>query len=104
VAALERDLVFVAHEHGGPAGYVALLESEGGVITIEQLFVAPGHERRGIGRRLLAYAEGYAIARRAPALRIVVEERNPAARAFYRRAGFVPVEAELLERILPRLN
>ena len=41
--------------------------------VIEQLFVLPGHERRGVGHRLLDYAEGYAIAERAPALRIVVE-------------------------------
>jgi hypothetical protein len=33
--------------------------------VVEQLFVAPGHELRGIGDRLLAYAEGYAIAERA---------------------------------------
>jgi len=32
--------------------------------VVEQLFVASGHERRGIGHRLLAYAEGYAIAER----------------------------------------
>ena len=49
----------------------------------------------------LDYAEGYAIAERAPALRIVVERDNTPARAFYRRAGFVPVEGELFERSLP---
>ncbi len=71
---LSGDLVFVAREQGHPAGYVALRREEGGAIVIEQLFVAPGHERRGIGHRLLAYAEGYAIAERARVLRIVVEQ------------------------------
>jgi len=68
---------------------------------VEQLFVAPGHERRGIGHRLLAFAEGYAIAERARSLQIVVEEGNEQARSFYRRSGFVSVEPELFELILP---
>jgi len=45
---LRRDVVFVAHEHGLPAGYVTLRREEDGPIVAEQLFVAPGHERRGI--------------------------------------------------------
>ena len=101
---LRRDLVFVAREQGQPAGYVALAREEDGAIVIEQLFVAPGHERRGIGHRLLAYAEGYAIAERARVLRIVVEETNEQARSFYRRSGFVPVARELFERLLPNAD
>jgi ribosomal protein S18 acetylase RimI-like enzyme len=99
--ALSRDLLFLARDEGEPAGYVALRHEPDGSFVIEQLFVLPGHERRGVGRRLLDYAEGYAIAERAPALRIVVERDNTPARAFYRRAGFVPVEGELFERSLP---
>jgi len=34
-------------------------------------------------------------------LQIVVEEENAQARSFYRRSGFVPVERELFERVLP---
>jgi ribosomal protein S18 acetylase RimI-like enzyme len=98
---LRLDLIFVAREQGQPAGYIALRREEGGAIVVEQLFVAPGHERRGIGHQLLAYAEGYAIAERARSLQIVVEESNQQARSFYRRSGFVPVEAELFELILP---
>jgi ribosomal protein S18 acetylase RimI-like enzyme len=95
------DLVFVARESGSPAGYVALHGEPEAVMCIDQLFVAPGHEQRGVGRRLLAYAEGYAIAQRARTLRIVVEEENSPARGFYRRSGFVPVEPELFELVLP---
>jgi ribosomal protein S18 acetylase RimI-like enzyme len=102
---LTRDLVFVARERAQPAGYVALRrDAETGTIVVDQLFVAPGHEQRGIGRRLLAYAEGYAIAERVQTLQIVVEESNWRARSFYRRSGFVPIEAELLELVLPRLG
>ena len=70
---LRGDMVFVARERGHLAGSVALTREESDAIVIEQLFVAPGHEGRGIGHSLLAYAEGYAIAARAHSLRIVVE-------------------------------
>jgi ribosomal protein S18 acetylase RimI-like enzyme len=99
--ALAHDLLFLAEEDGEPAGYVALRREPDGAIVVEQLFVVPGHERRGVGHRLLEYVEGYAIAERAPALRIVVEQDNVRARDFYQRAGFVPVDAELVERSIP---
>ena len=43
-------------------------------------------------------------AERAHSLQIVVEESNRQARSFYRRSGFVPVEPELLELVLPRVD
>jgi len=100
--ALERDVVFVAHEQDEVAGYVALFVPDREHMIAEQVFVAPGHERRGIGRGLLAYAEGYAIAEHARVLDIVVERDNWRARAFYGRLGLVPVQAELVELVLPR--
>jgi ribosomal protein S18 acetylase RimI-like enzyme len=102
VDVLQRDAVFVAHELERPAGYIALRrEPASATVVIEHVFVAPGHEGRGIGRLLLAYAEGYAIAQRAAALRVVAEQCNMRARSLYRRLGFVPVGAELLELALP---
>jgi ribosomal protein S18 acetylase RimI-like enzyme len=103
VEALAEDVVFVAREAGVQAGYVALRPNANEGMVIEQLLVAPGHERRGVGRRLLAYAEGYAIAQRAPCLLVVVEPDNRAARSLYLRSGFVPIGDELLELVLPRL-
>jgi ribosomal protein S18 acetylase RimI-like enzyme len=99
---LKRDVIFVAREDDQPAGYVALHRDEGEVMVVDQLFVAPGHERRGIGHRLLAYAEGYAIAERARSLHVVVEKSNQPARSFYTRSGFVPVEQELFALTLPQ--
>jgi ribosomal protein S18 acetylase RimI-like enzyme len=102
LAALANDVVFVAREQGVQAGYVALAPNAGEGLVIEQLLVAPGHEHRGVGRRLLAHAEGYAIAQGAPSLLIVAEPDNHAARGFYMRSGFVPVAGELFELVLPR--
>jgi ribosomal protein S18 acetylase RimI-like enzyme len=70
-------------------------------MVAEQVFVAPAHEHRGIGHRLLAHAEGYAIAEHARVLSIVVERDNWRARAFYGRLGYVPVQPELVELVLP---
>jgi ribosomal protein S18 acetylase RimI-like enzyme len=99
--ALERDIVFVAHERDEVAGYVALFVPDRKHMIAEQVFVAPGHEHRGIGHRLVAHAEGYAIAEHAHVLSIVVERDNWRARAFYGRLGYVPVQAELVELVLP---
>jgi ribosomal protein S18 acetylase RimI-like enzyme len=98
---LARDVVFVAHEEGEVAGHVALFAPTQENVVAEQIFVAPGHERRGIGHRLVAHAEGYAIAEHARTLSIVVEPDNWRARAFYGRLGFVPVQSDLVERLLP---
>ena len=102
---LSHDLVFVAREEEQPAGYVALHHDPGSTaIVVDQLFVAPGHEHRGVGHRLLAYAEGYAISEGMAALRIVAERSNWRARSFYHRSGFVAVEPELLELVLPHAD
>ena len=103
LAVLRGDEVFVARERGQLAGFVSLTRAEDDAIVIEQLFVAPGHERRGVGHSLLAYAEGFAISERVRSLQIVVEQDNAPARGFYRRSGFVPVESEpeLFELVLP---
>ena len=98
---LERETVFVAEVGGTAAGYVAL-EQEERCVRVDQLFVSPEHEAEGIGRQLLEFAEGYAIWRGAESLRVVVEEGDRRALAFYRGRGFVPVEENLLELVLPR--
>ena len=98
---LERETVFVAEVGGTAAGYVAL-EQEESSVRVDQLFVSPEHEGEGIGRQLLEFAEGYAIWRRAESLRVVVAEGDRRALAFYRGRGFVPVEENLLELVLPR--
>jgi len=101
LTALESDTVFVAELDGEPAGYVAL-EREGDAVRIEQLLVSPRHEGEGVGRQLVDYAEGYAIAAGAARLQVVVEEDNVRARDFYRRRGFAAAGGTLLELTLPR--
>jgi GNAT superfamily N-acetyltransferase len=98
---LQRETVFVAEVEGTPAGYVALEQREAAV-RVDQLFVSPEHEAEGVGRRLLEYAEGYAIWQGARTLQVVVERDNPRAEGFYRGRGFVPAGDDLFELVLPQ--
>jgi GNAT superfamily N-acetyltransferase len=101
LAVLEQETVFVADLEGTPAGYVALVR-EGEAIRVDQLFVSPEHEAEGVGRQLLEFAEGYAIAERALTLQVVVAGGDRRAVAFYRGRGFVPAGEDLLELVLPQ--
>lgn len=102
LSVLTSAVVFVAREGRQPVGYIALRRDAANRLMVEQVLVAPCHERRGIGRELLSYAEGFAISEGAPTLRLIVEESNVAARSFYRRRGFVPVGREEFELVLPQ--
>jgi ribosomal protein S18 acetylase RimI-like enzyme len=101
IAVLRSATVFVARDDRRPVGYVALRRLGDDAVVVEQLLVAPGREHRGVGRALLGYAEGYAIAEGAAALRLVVEETNLVARNFYSRRRFVAVGREEFELSLP---
>jgi GNAT superfamily N-acetyltransferase len=100
LAVLETETVFVAEVEGSVAGYVALV-GEGDAVRVDQLFVSPEHEGEGVGRQLLAYAEGYAISVGARTLRAVAPEDDRAAVDFYRARGFVAAGPDLLELVLP---
>ena len=100
---LEGETVFVAEDAGVPAGYDAL-DKQDEAVRVDQLFVSPEHEAQGVGRRLLEFAEGYAISIEASVLQIVVRDDDSRAVEFYRGRGFVPVGEELLELVLPQTS
>ena len=68
-------MFFVAHDRRRTTGYVALHPEAGAAILVDHVLVAPGHEGRGIGHRLVSYAEGYAISERATRLLMLVLPR-----------------------------
>ena len=67
---------------GAVVGFCALGEG-----WIEHLFVAPSHQGRGVGGRLLRHAMA-----RQPAFRLWTFQRNARARRFYERHGFIAVQ------------
>ena len=58
-----------------------------GVVYLEGVHVAPEERGRGRGLRCLSQLAGELL-RRAASVCLLVNERNEAAHAFYRRAGF----------------
>lgn len=71
---------------GGMAFAAATADAK--VIMLNQLYVHPDCQRRGIGQALLEEIE--ASFPEARTLRVEVEEANGGAIAFYRSAGFLP--------------
>lgn len=59
----------------------------GAVLSLQDLYVAPGARRLGAGRALVAHVAAAAVGRGLPLLQLNVMAENPA-RKFYRRLGF----------------
>ncbi|MCF6127383.1 N-acetyltransferase [Mesorhizobium sp. M7A.F.Ca.CA.001.07.2.1] len=74
---------------GGMAFAAATADAK--IILLNQLYVHPDCQRRGIGQALLDEVE--ASFPEARTLRVEVEEANGGAIAFYRSKGFLPVSA-----------
>jgi putative acetyltransferase len=79
VVQVKSDL-WVAEIDGRPAAFMAIAGD-----FIDQLFVAPEHQRRGLGGALLAHARGLSPT----GLRLYTFQFNGNARAFYEKRGFV---------------
>jgi GNAT superfamily N-acetyltransferase len=84
---LPQKEVWIAELDGVVAGFTAL-GPRGGVEFMEHLYVAPEHQRRGIGSELLQRAKE----RRPQGFRLWVFQRNEGARRFYEHHGLQLVE------------
>ena len=71
----------------------------GVLLCVDQLVVAITDQGRGVGNRLLDWAEGYAVSRGKHAVSVRVEPDNRRAREFYARRGYGH-DGALLERPL----
>lgn len=80
---LPNQVVWVAESEGEVIGVAALDGS-----MLEQLYVRPGHQGRGVGGALLAKAMELSPG----PLSLWTFQRNSAARAFYEHRGFAAVE------------
>ncbi len=86
-------LVAVADDDDdGPVGFAHAVVT-GGEATILRLYVHPEARREGIGRELLGRTIREASDRAADRIRAMVLAENDLGNAFYRTAGFEPVEA-----------
>ena len=89
-AGVRRGLLLVADE-AGPAGFIIAAPAYG-TLFIQELSVATPHQRRGLGRALLAALEARAHTLGMAALTLTTDRTLPWNRPFYARAGFVEVD------------
>ena len=80
--------VWVAEEADGVVTVFMTLGTRDGVDFMEHLYVAPAHQRRGIGTAL----KERATERRPAGFRLWMFQRNSGARDFYEHHGFRLVE------------
>jgi ribosomal protein S18 acetylase RimI-like enzyme len=95
--ALPESSFLVAENQGAIVGHVFANGQRPPVLTISRLYIAPGRQRQGIGKRLLDAA----IARHpnCDTIRLVVEAENAKGIAFYEREGFSTVGETVVEGI-----
>jgi len=75
-------------EEGGRLVALLVLEEEPGVLLLDNVAVDPAQQKRGLGRRLLAYAEAEARRRGFPAIRLYTSEMMVENIAIYRKLGW----------------
>lgn len=92
LAAVNDGGLWVLEEDGRVVGYERL-SIRGDVGYIGAIYVLPGSQRQGHGRRLIDTARPWFAARGVNEIRLTVAERNVAARGFYRHLGFEEREA-----------
>ena len=63
-------------------------------VTVWSVAVAPAHQQRGIGRRLMAFAEARTRELRRPELRLFTNARMEENIALYRRLGYAETRRE----------
>jgi GNAT superfamily N-acetyltransferase len=90
-------------EDNQPAGFLWMTfgDSPHGLViaTLHDLVVAPGHQRRGIGKMMLQSATALAKEHAAGILRVETSVENPASQAIYTHEGFT-VARLLYEKVL----
>jgi GNAT superfamily N-acetyltransferase len=85
-ARVERGEAYVLD--GGEVDGVLVLERRKGWLLVDNVAVRPGLQRRGLGRRLLAFAERRALAEGLVELRLYTNERMWENRRLYARLGW----------------
>ncbi|WP_035659225.1 GNAT family N-acetyltransferase, partial [Bradyrhizobium sp. STM 3809] len=86
----QRD-VFVAAGPDGLVGTVSLFIGSSGTARLHSMFVAPRHQGRGLGRRLIGHLESHAAGKGVSELSL---SSSITARLFYTKLGYELVQFE----------
>lgn len=92
-------MLFAAHDDAGLAGTV-MAGVDGHRGWVYYLAVAERARRQGLGRELMAAAEGWCRGRGLPRLNLMVRTDNAAAAGFYDRLGYARSDVAVWQRDL----
>jgi ribosomal protein S18 acetylase RimI-like enzyme len=84
---VDDDALWLAEDEGSAVG-VLVLRRHPDHLLVESVAVAPSAQHAGVGRAMLAFAEGRARAAALPELRLYTHERMTANIALYERLGY----------------
>jgi GNAT superfamily N-acetyltransferase len=90
---------WVAIVQGGIAGTFGLERVSADAMELRRMYVAPTMRRRGIARRLLAFAEEECRRRGIRRIELSTSELQPAAVALYRNSGYALVRELVAEEM-----
>jgi ribosomal protein S18 acetylase RimI-like enzyme len=91
--------IFVAEADGGIIGTV-MAGHDGHRGWVYYVAVHPARRRDGLGRRLVAQAEGWLATQGVPKLMLVIRDTNTAVQAFYERLGYAQEPRVLMAKWL----
>ncbi len=83
--------VVVDREQSSKYAGLGWTDTAGSPACIHRLAVRPDHQGKGLGKRLLVFAEGCAKAAGASSIRLDVFKSNPGAVSLYERSGYQAV-------------
>jgi dTDP-4-amino-4,6-dideoxy-D-galactose acyltransferase len=89
------DAVFVAQWQGAPVGYISCHLASPKAGSIGLVAVDQGHQRRGLGRQLVAAALEYFRQNGRSQATVVTQGRNVASQRAYQRCGFLTQSVQL---------
>jgi ribosomal protein S18 acetylase RimI-like enzyme len=97
--------VFAAEQDGKVigmcTGQLLISTAQGGPSAlVEDVAVQPAHQGKGIGRRLVAAAEAWAVSQGASRIQLLADRNNAPALAFYQKTGFQTTAMICLRKML----
>ncbi len=94
-ALIVGDQVYVLEN--GEVDAVLVLSAEDGVLLVDNLAVRPDRQGRGLGRRLMAFAEFRARSLRLPAVRLYTNEKMISNIGLYESLGYRETGREVIK-------
>lgn len=90
--AVAEGIVWVAEVDNAFAGYLIAYEKTPGSLHVENVAVPPEQQGKGLGKRLLSFAEALARTRGLPRIDLYTNEKMTENLSVYPRLGFVEVD------------